>query len=372
MYLAGGVAQLIPQPREISASEAVSSVRKLAKRPYARTAVLGSCATVVAFVIGTITPAISAVVAGITALVCLRPTFHASVQEGVRQVAGVLLGAGVSGFLVHSFGFTPITFFITIFLGYLLAWVMKLGEEGAVTIGVTVVIVLVDFTAETVENRLFGVLVGVVCAMVFSYFARPGRPTDRVLDDLFSVSQDLSALLTRIGSDLLKTGGAVSRKSAESWGRRADQQVRRLVGIRASAEDALRGAKWSPWINRDEASVVLRQVMVIRQFALTVNAICRDLADAAVSGTTLPENIATAFADSLTAAALALEEQATISMDQPAELLASDSDAMRALKVSRDLVIQRMRALDDTRPIVLSGSLVQDAEQLGKILSSED
>ena len=358
------------QPSDVA--QTINKVKRMARRPYPRTAVLASLASLTAFSIASLSPLISPVVAAITALIGIRPTFHASVEGGLKEFGGAALGALVAGVLVVNFGFNALTFFVTMVLGFLIAWWLKMGEQGAIAMGVTIILIISDFSAEAIEVRVLGVLVGGVVAMGFSYFTRPGKPTDRILDDVFGVAHKLSMLLTSMATDLLVAKGAVSRKSADSWSQQADATMSRLGELRAAAEDVVRGSRWSPWVGKEEAKEVLHQVMVVRSFAMTVNGICRDLNNAARSSTVLPHEVAVAFADSMTAAAMALEEQARLSLDAPAELLDPNSDTVKALRMTRELLVDRSRDLDETRPILLSGALAQEAENLSKIISAPE
>jgi uncharacterized membrane protein YgaE (UPF0421/DUF939 family) len=374
------VGKAVPGPRQAGgpSKPVVRNLKKVGSiasdytsRPYPRTAVLGSIAAVVAFTIGSYTTAVSAIVAAITALVSMRPTFHASAQEAFRQVLGVIIGASISAGLYIGFGFTPVTFFITVLSAYTLAWLLKLGEEGAVTMGVTIILVLADFSTDAIENRLLGVVLGVFVAMVLSYFARPGRPTDRVLSEALQEARAISGLLISLSTALIGEKGRLDRADSYAWLSASDSTMRRLIDIRATAEDALRGSRWSPWVSKREAQEVLRQVMLVRRAALTVHAICRDLHDSARANTVLPAELAVSLANGLTAAAVALEQQAETARSRPAELLGEDADAVQALRASREMVVKQMRALDDTRPMLLSGSLVRDTETLGDILSGD-
>lgn len=362
-----------PEPRLEPALvvDTVREVGRFARRPYTRTAVLGSVGAVIAYVIGSQTAHVSAVVAAITALVSLRPTFHASAQEAVRQVLGVMIGALVSAGLYVAVGFTPLTFFATVFSAYVIAWLLRLGEDGAVTMGVTIILVLADFSTDAIENRLLGVVVGVAVAMVMSYFARPGKPTDRVLTDVLERSRQVSGLLLGISTDLVEHAGHLRPERTAGWLATSDSVVRSLVDIRVAAEDAVRGSKWSPWVRSADAREVLRQVMLVRRLALTIHAICRDLDDGARGATTLPPELSVALANGLTAAAVALEQQADTARVTPAGTLSDDSDAIRALRASRELVVRQMRTLDDTRPILLSGALLRDTEALGDIVTGD-
>jgi uncharacterized membrane protein YgaE (UPF0421/DUF939 family) len=366
----------IPLPRtdvdaRVVAAREVARVRSYTRRPYARTAVLGSLAAVIGFAVGSYSTHISAIVAAITALVSLRPTFHASVQESLRQVAGVMIGALISAGLYIAFGFTPVTFFITVLSAYIIAWFMKMGEEGAVTMGVTIVLVLADFSAEGIENRLLGVVIGVVVAMALSYFARPGRPTDRVLDDALRESRVISGLLISVSSHLIEHRGSLHRAESYQWLAASDAALRQLVAVRAASEETLKGSRWSPWVRKDDAREVLEQVMLVRRAAITVHAICRDLHDSARAKTSLPADLAISLANGLTAAAVALEQQAETARLEPAKVLSDEADAVRALRASRELVVRQMRTLDDTRPMLLSGSLIRDTETLGDIITGD-
>jgi uncharacterized membrane protein YccC len=75
-----------------------------ARRPFARLAALSSIGVTAAYALGSSLPHVNAQVAAITALVAARPTFHASVQEGLRQTLGLLLGAAFALLIITTVG----------------------------------------------------------------------------------------------------------------------------------------------------------------------------------------------------------------------------------------------------------------------------
>jgi uncharacterized membrane protein YccC len=160
-------------------------VRALLRRDYLRLAVLSALAAAVAYGIGAALPMVSPVVAAITALISVRPTFHASLRESLLQVLGVVVGAGVALVAFAALGWSALALGIALLAVFGVARLLRLGEEGAVAVGVTVILVAGPrLDAEAVETRLLwrparlrGRAAGVVRpAARHPARARPGRP----------------------------------------------------------------------------------------------------------------------------------------------------------------------------------------------------
>ena len=255
--------------------------RKL-DRPYLRLAVLSAAAAAVAYGIGVELPHVSAVVAAITALITVQPTFHASMKEALRQVLGVVLGASLAFAAIELVGYSAFALFATIIVCFALARVLRLGEEGAAAVAVTVILVVgPHFSTEATEARLFGVLLGSALALVTSYFTRPGTPEGRALSDLVSESDRAAALMVTIAESLPGRGGRVPWWIVRRWRDEAEEILQSVVATRHLAQDAVAGARWSPVIDRQRAEAVLRQARIAERTASTLVSMCRDLVVAA-------------------------------------------------------------------------------------------
>ena len=332
--------------------------------PFFRLAVLTSLAGTLGYFWADTVPSANAITAAITAMVSMRHTFHDSIRESVNQVVGVLLGGVVAYLTIKVIGFTPVVYFISILACFVVSRLLKLGEEGAVAIGITVVLVLApSVSTDTIENRLLGVVIGGIIAMSLSYFVRSGTPQERALKAGIEQSRAMAALLHGIALKLSGDAPDVSREQAAKWLARAEIIAAEVARIRTNAESALAGAKWSPMIDRAEAQSIVKQIEMTAVTADTVVNICRELVLTFGKSQRLPELLATALAGILNATALVIEEQAEVAQDVPA---AQADDELFEQK--RDEAIAELKSIDETQPLFIGGSILRDAEKINDIL----
>lgn len=338
--------------------------------PYFRLAVLSSLAATLAYFIGKNTPNISGTTAAITALVSIRHTFHESIRESFSQIIGVLIGGTVAYLFIQAIGFNSIVFIVSVFSCFITARLLKLGEEGAIALGITLMLVIGPHSTgtalETLEQRFFGVLLGVSLAVVASYFIRKGTPQSRALSAGIAQSLAMANLLNRISVKLALEPESINREMSRNWLIEAKRIVEQLVEIQKFAEGAVAGSDWSPMLDRKEAQAVLRQVQKTKITAETVVNICRELDLTFASSDKLPENLAAALAGVLTATAHAIHDQAEAAEDDPAAVIAEDQEGFEA---QRKNAIEELRHLDETQPLLIGGSILRDAEKINDLLT---
>jgi hypothetical protein len=343
---------------------------KLADRPFVRLALLSALAATIGYVVGATSPHISPVVAAITALITIRPTFHASIQEALRQTLGVVLGALIAFAALNLIGFSGAALFLAVLAVFLTAHLLRLGEEGAIAVSVTVILVVgPHFNTQAIETRLFGVLLGSLIALVVSYFTRPGTPHGRALDAVLAEGERISRLLTTIGHTLAAGQGEVPLVAAQQWLDEAEDILARTLQTRHAAEDAVTGAGWSPMIGRDEAQAVLSQVRITEAMAVTLLGMCRDLAAAAEHHQPMPAPLASSLSDVFLATAGAVTQQSGTARHHPAEPLADHTGPIPVVSRTRRQATTHVRGLDDTQPLLLGGSLLRDTAAITEILS---
>lgn len=348
-----------------------SRLRVLRRHPYLRIALLAAAAATAAWTAGSLAPAVSPLVAAITALVALRPTFHDSLREGVRQVVGTVIGAAAAAAVVLTAGFTPLTLFVAVLVSYLAARLLRLGEEGAVTISITVLLVAVNLDGSAVEARFLGVVLGSVVGMAASWWARPGTPADRALEQSVRHAGRLAALLTEVSEGLAAraAGRPVDPGVVRAWRVRAEGIARDLAATRVDAEEAVAATRLMPAAARAETAQVLAQVRVHEATAATVVGMCRDLLVASAREDLLPPPVVGPLSEVFAAAADALSRQAGTARANPAEPLADDVTAVRALADASQDAASRLRALEATAPLKIGGSLLADGDEISRLLT---
>jgi uncharacterized membrane protein YccC len=332
--------------------------------------VLSATAAAVAYGLGSALPHVSPVVAGVTALIAIRPTFHASMQEALRQVVGVVIGAAVAFASLQVVGFSTLSLLAALLVCLVVAARLGLGENGAIAVAVTVILVVgPTFSKVAVETRLLGVVLGSALALVTSYFARPGTPHGRALADVVGEGERIGQLLEHISGALADGEGRVDVRVARGWLNEAEQILARTVQARDEAADALAGARWSPMIGRADAAAVLDQVRITERTAATVVSMCRDLVTAAVSEQPLPPGLARSLSDVLGATAAAVDKQSRSARERPSETLSDETGPVRRARSGRADAAAHVRQIDDTVPLLLGGSLLRDADEISQILS---
>ena len=348
------------QGARLNASDVLSA-------PFLRLAVITASAGTVAYFLGAKFDMISSTTAAITAVVSVRHTFHESVQESFRQVLGVLIGGVVAYSAMKLIGFNSVVVLIAIFSCFVAARLLRLGEEGAIALVVTTILVVgPHVTTESIESRFYGVVLGVALAAGGSYFVRPGSPQARALKASNESAHRLARLLEDIAQAIYASDGTVDVQQAMKWLAKAEFIANEIDVTMKSATSAYESSNWSPAINRKEAAAVLAQVRLTEATAETVRNICRELLLTSGNSQRLPEMLARALSGVLRATAGVIDDQATIAQITPAERLADEDLEWRS---SRDQAVASLRSLDDTQPLLIGGSILRDAEKITDILS---
>lgn len=338
-----------------------------------RLAVLSAAAAALAYLVGGLIPNyVNAAVAGLTALISIKPTFHDSAIEGVRQVIGTILGAGLGLILTLSMGYSPLAIFFTVLLCFGLAKLLKLGAEGAAVIGVTVIIVVGPFfNVDMVESRFFGVLLGSFVALVFSLWVRPGKPHRRALEDSIKYMKKSSTLLQKVSETLIETNGVVKKKTAKNWVLEAEHNMEQIAVAKRDATSALKAASWSPLIKKKEAEEVLEQIIMSQITARTTYNIVRDLYVAARKEQVLSSSVSASIAELLQSTAEVIAHQGSQSINNPAEGLTSVDTKIIDIEEKHEAASAKVKKLDETQSIMIAGSLMRDAEKIKDVLTEE-
>lgn len=339
--------------------------------PYLRYAAIASTMATLAFVLGSHIPHVSASIAGITVLVAIRPTFHASVKEGFYQILAIIIGAGLAlGISVIIGKFSPFTLGLALLVCFLLSHFASLGEGGAVSIGISIILVLGPrFDTNLIETRFLGILVGSILAMFGSLWTKPGTPTQRALKDIVVESGHISELLTEMGLALANSGRAINEEITQVWLDEAKQIQSRANTLRSEAEDVCASHRWSPLINKEKAEAVLSQIKITQAILTTVLNISRDLRAAARYAKDLPADVAQHLAVAILATAEVVAEQSELASVSPAQKLEAGTDAVRLREDAQEQALVHLREQEDDHPLLIGGSVLQDTQKINSILT---
>lgn len=322
-----------------------------------RIAIFSALSVSLAYMIGSLIPVVDPIIAAITALIAIRPTFHASVRESWGQILGTFVGAAASLIIVSFTGFNIFTLAVMIVISFFIAWILKIGEEGAISIGVTVILVAGPLFGDydSIEGRLFGVALGALCGLTASFFVTPGQPHRRALDASMVQVRRSSVLLHKIALRLAE--GSLDGKESEEWLAEVEDIVEKSEKARKEAEDAVKGAKWSPLLRKNETIDVLDEVLKNQEVVFTVKSICEDAIQSATSGKKFKGKVALTLSNMLLNTVANINEH----INETDNIIYYDEVVTSE--------ISTLKNLDDTQAIILGGSIARDATKIKQALS---
>jgi uncharacterized membrane protein YgaE (UPF0421/DUF939 family) len=333
-----------------------------------RVGIFSALSVATAYMIGNLAPLwIDPIVASIIALIAMRPTFHDAMKEGFTQVAGTLAGALMGILMIDAFGMNVATLSILVVLSFMIAWILKIGEEGAMAIGVTVILIsgplLGDLQA--IEGRLFGVLVGATVALIFSYFILQGKPYERVVNDVLKQQKIIAGILKDV-SNRISEGHAL-RTVTSQWINKINNSIITISEIKEEANSALEGSKWSPLMKKEKAEAALAQVEMTELTASSIYSIVVDVQRYFGNNTEIPKSNREALSEILANTAEVIVNQADKAYANPAVKISSASKDLLIMKKKK--AANKLKDIDNTQVIILGGSILSDATKIRDIFS---
>ncbi|CAB4916692.1 unannotated protein [freshwater metagenome] len=265
----------------------------------------------------------------VAAIVCslsIRISLYKSVREGLGQILGTAIGAGVALSTVHFFDFGVIAVATTVLLCSVVARGLHLGEVASVNVPVAALIVIgPGISSSTAETRLYSTLIGAGVAIVFSYFSHASTPAGRTIDQISRLGKKSAELL---GSMAEGVASGYSQEVAGKWLMRARVLIEDIPSVRSQALEAKKYARWSPLAEADEADALYLRGVAMEHTVVQVRTIARTLFDSAVAGGV------TQFANRQIGNALSATSYA---ISSKVEAIETHSAGQRALNIAEEL-----------------------------------
>ncbi len=250
------------------------------RRTWVRQIVVASLASTTAWLIGDSLVYKGGLVAAIVCALSIRISLYKSVREGLGQIVGTAIGAGVALLTVHYFSFGPVAIGTTVLLCSVVARGLRLGEVASVNVPVTALIVIgPGISGSTAEHRLLSTLIGAGVAIVFSYFSHASTPAGRTVNQISRLGKRGANLISEMAQGV--TAG-FSQKQAGSWLAKARLLVEEIPNLRSQAIEARRYARWSPLAHVDEAESLYIQGVAIEHMVVDIRSMARTLFDASL------------------------------------------------------------------------------------------
>jgi uncharacterized membrane protein YgaE (UPF0421/DUF939 family) len=316
------------------------SSRALWLRQIGVASLSGAAAWLLGNQLGTNGGAIAAIVSTLT----IRISLHRSLREGIGQILGTVVGAGVATISVDIFGFGYIAIGLTIFLCAVLARALHLGTIASVNVPVVAMIIISPGLSEsTVLHRLEATFIGALVAIVFSYFSHPSTPIDRTYELLNKLGLQGAALLAEMSEGV---AARYSQNDAGHWLARARALVRKLPELRMQLADTKGYTRWIRVSQREEADEVSRESLAIEHTLVQIRVIARTLFDASIDNG-IAEIARKEIAVALSAASYALTahiedpEEIIGALQSPTDDLRESTEALTHVLVSNKMGVDR-------------------------------
>jgi uncharacterized membrane protein YgaE (UPF0421/DUF939 family) len=248
------------------------------RRSWVRQITVAAVASATAWVIGDNLVFKGGLVAAIVCALSIRISLYRSVREGLGQIVGTAIGAGVALLTVHYFSFGVIAIGLTVFLCSVVARGLRLGEVATVNVPVTALIVIgPGISGSTAQHRLASTLIGAAVAIVFSYFSHASTPAGRTVNQISRLGIRSAELISEMAEGV---AAGFNQKQSGAWLSKARLLVEEIPILRSQAIEAKRYARWSPLAEVDEAESLYIQGIAIEHMLVQIRSMARTLFDA--------------------------------------------------------------------------------------------
>jgi len=247
------------------------------RRSWVRQITVAAIASATAWVVGDNLVFKGGLVAAIVCALSIRISLYKSVREGLGQIVGTAIGAGVALLTVHYFSFGVVAIGLTVFLCSVVARGLRLGEVASVNVPVTALIVIgPGISGSTAEHRLVSTLIGAAVAIVFSYFSHASTPAGRTVNQISRLGKRSAELISEMAEGV---AAGFNQKQSGAWLAKARLLVEEIPVLRSQAIEAKRYARWSPLAEVDEAESLYIQGIAIEHMLVQIRSMARTLFD---------------------------------------------------------------------------------------------
>jgi uncharacterized membrane protein YgaE (UPF0421/DUF939 family) len=247
------------------------------RRTWVRQIIVAAVASATAWIIGDNLVFDGGLVAAIVCALSIRISLYKSVREGLGQIVGTAVGAGIALLTVYFFNFGVIAIGTTVLFCSIIARGLRLGEVASVNVPVTALIVIgPGISGSTAQHRLLSTLIGAAVAIVFSYFSHSNTPAGRTVNQIARIGKRSAELISDMAEGV---AAGFTQKQAGNWLAKARLLVEEIPTLRSQALEAKQFARWSPLTENDEADALYVQGVAVEHMVVQVRTMARTLFD---------------------------------------------------------------------------------------------
>lgn len=311
---------------------------------------------------------ISPVIAGVLSLTAIKSTFHDTVKESIKQIAGTSIGAIFGVAFIKQFGFNSLTLTIIIIIAFIIGWLLRLKAEGGLAIAAMVILVsgplLNDL--QSVEQRIAGVILGSLCALAASMLIIPSNPHKVILQSSIESNREAYRLMKNISKKFIDNQ-PIKIKEAKLWLATIELIVANVTEDREKIRTTLTDAKWSPLLSKKDVEDVLFQVRITKRNTEALRSIIESIIHHLTNGIILQEKVSKDIGKLLYETAEAIKKQNKLASTEPAEYLPDEEITNMVERQTK--VANEMKKIDDTETLLLSGTLLHEITKIRNTLT---
>jgi len=249
----------------------------VSRRDWLQRVFVSGLAASTAFGLGSLISLNDGEVAAILAVITLRISIQASLYEAFSQFLGTLMGVAVAFLGIKLIGSSIVLILLLVMASFFFAKVMGLGDDGGINIAITAIIVSAPGQhTSSALTRLGGTLIGVLTALLFSYWAHPTSPLKRTAILCDNLTSELKREFKYLS--LAVSEGSSPEKYGEILAR-ARKLSDSTLKIREQGEEAIRYARWSPLASTSDAGLVFNRYVALEHMTVQLRNLARTLFD---------------------------------------------------------------------------------------------
>lgn len=302
-------------------------------------------------------------IAGVISLTAIKSTFHDTVRESIKQVVGTSVGTIVGIIFINWLGFNSLTLVIIILTAFVIGWLMRLKAEGSLTIAAMVLLVNGPMLSafQSIEQRILGVILGSICALIASMFIVTSNPHKVVLQSSIKTSRETYKLMKIISERFIDVK-PIKLKEARLWHATMEVVVEQASEDREQIRVILTDAKWSPLLSKKDVEDVLFQVRIAKRNAEALRSIIESIVHHVTNGIVLSDKVSRDIGKLLFETSEAMKKQNKLATTDPAEYLPNED--VTAMRERQAKVASEMKKIDDTETLLLSGTLLHEITKI--------
>ena len=348
------------------------SLKKFLNNAYdnlkVRVVFLGTLASVLSFLIGSAIPNfISPVIASIVALTAIKSSFHDTVRETFKQIVGTIIGAAFGIVLINFLGFNVYTLILIVVASMIIGFVLRLEASGGLFIAGTVILIAGPLLGDLqlIEERVGGVVLGAIFALLASMFLVPSDRHHAALVNTLRVGEDSAVILGKISKNL--KNDTLKKSSVSKWLNETEILKEYMGQVILELNSLYQDARWSPRSSREDVEAVMRQAEIVYGNIKNIRTILLSVESALNKNVSISSQIRLSIGKMLDDARAGIVEQLKNAENQPRAFISNDT--VEKIRARRNKVASELKQSDNTQAIILGSTLIHEANKIKNILS---